>query len=777
MKLRTIAGLVPALLISQTLLAQGPATPPGLQSPPPGRLQERIATLPPAARARALDWLARFDFPVEDIETIDIDLEGGVLYADPRPDLADPVADESGTSPSGLPESDVFALHSKPGAANVVFVDVDGHTITGTAWNAGGAASYAARAYDTNGNTASFSQSELDQIADIWHRVAEDLAPFDIDVTTEEPNTFGPKVGRILVTRNSDANGVAMPYAGGGGVAYVNVFGQSNYTYYQPALVYYNNLGGGQPRYVAEASSHELGHNLGLSHDGTTTGVTYYGGHGAGLVDWAPIMGNSYGAQVTQWSRGDYANANNSQNDFAIIAGKLSLRDDDHSDFFSTATPLQIAADGIVYGSDPEVDPFNTAPGNKGLIEELGDVDVFSFSTAGGLIDLDFAPAWVAYRNDSSRGANLDILATLYNANGVPIASNNPATDTFSALQVSVPDGVYYIAISAVGTGNPTVAYDDYGSQGQYFINGVIAAADNSNLAPVAVDDFAVVDEDGQLTAAVLDNDRDDDGGTLSIVSLSQPGGGSASTDGVSISYTPDTNTYGSDSLNYVVSDGQGGTASATLVVTINAINDAPNAVGDSYTVDAGGSTTLNVLANDNDVDSPSLTIVSTTPAVHGTVTIQNGSTLVYTADPSYTGSDAVDYTIVDGDGASAIATVALVVRSTVPPPATPTALIVSDNANGTATINWRSVVQVQGYEIQRETKHKKRNSWNGTTIIATLPSNATSYIDNPGTNTFRYRIRAFNSSSASAWSSWATITVTNANSSGGGGGKGRPKR
>ena len=141
MKLRTIAGLVPALLISQTLLAQGPATPPGLQSPPPGRLQERIATLPPAARARALDWLARFDFPVEDIETIDIDVEGGVLYADPRPDLADPVADESGTSPSGLPESDVFALHSKPGAANVVFVDVDGHTITGTAWNAGGAES------------------------------------------------------------------------------------------------------------------------------------------------------------------------------------------------------------------------------------------------------------------------------------------------------------------------------------------------------------------------------------------------------------------------------------------------------------------------------------------------------------------------------------------------------------------------------------------------------------------------------------------------------------
>ena len=43
--------------------------------------------------------------------------------------------------------------------------------------------------------------------------------------------------------------------------------------YYSPALVYYNNLGGGREDYVSEASSHEMGHNLGLSHDGTATQV------------------------------------------------------------------------------------------------------------------------------------------------------------------------------------------------------------------------------------------------------------------------------------------------------------------------------------------------------------------------------------------------------------------------------------------------------------------------------------------------------------------------
>ncbi len=145
---------------------------------------------------------------------------------------------------------------------------------------------------------------ERTRIVDIWHRVAEDLAPYDIDVTTERPSSFNRNTGTILVTHSIDANGNAINCTGCGGVAYVNVFGASNYhTYYSPALVFYDNLGGGAETYVAEASSHEFGHNLGLSHDGTS-GTTYYGGHGSGLVSWAPIMGNSYYNNVTAVEQG-----------------------------------------------------------------------------------------------------------------------------------------------------------------------------------------------------------------------------------------------------------------------------------------------------------------------------------------------------------------------------------------------------------------------------------------------------------------------------------------
>ncbi|MEJ2534706.1 MAG: zinc-dependent metalloprotease family protein, partial [Gammaproteobacteria bacterium] len=308
-----------------------------------------------------MKWLQDISFTDTDLEVLRIDDQGGVLFVDPMPqdvpdtEPADPVPGTEQAPVSTL--DDAFSLHSNPGAPRVVYIDFDGHTISGTAWNGGGA-DLEAEAYDLDGDPNTFNDTERTRIVDIWHRVAEDLAPFDIDVTTEEPAVFDRYTGRILVTRDVDALGNDMPARGAGGVAYVNVFGRSDYhTFYSPALVYFNNLGGGGETYVAEASSHEFGHNLGLSHDGTTTGTTYYGGHGSGLVSWAPIMGNSYSRNVTQWSRGEYANANQLQDDLAIIEGKLGLKGDDHGDTIGAGTPLLIGGDGSVVASNPEFDP------------------------------------------------------------------------------------------------------------------------------------------------------------------------------------------------------------------------------------------------------------------------------------------------------------------------------------------------------------------------------------------------------------------------------------
>ena len=92
----------------------------------------------------------------------------------------------------------------------------------------------------------------------------------------------------------------------------------------------------------AEAASHELGHNLYLAHDGTSS-TGYYTGHGSAPVKWAPIMGVGYYSDVTEWSKGEYAGANNQEDDLQKITVYLPYRIDDHEDItLPAATPLLV---------------------------------------------------------------------------------------------------------------------------------------------------------------------------------------------------------------------------------------------------------------------------------------------------------------------------------------------------------------------------------------------------------------------------------------------------
>ena len=447
---------------------------------PPGQLRRRIESLSPAAQANALKWLRNISISGADLDQLRVDIGGGVYVVDQhRPPATAPTA--SGSVSAMFAPSDAFILHSKPGSAKRVYLDFNGHNFSGTAWGSG--ASYSALAFSQDSDRSTFSDAERATIIDIWHRVAEDLAPFDIDVTTEEPASFDSRTGRVVITEDQQANGAPMPSAGGGGVAYVNVFGASNYhTYYSPALVYADNLGPNVGTYIAEASSHEFGHNLGLSHDGTAS-VTYYAGHGSGLVSWAPIMGNSYSNNVTQWSKGEYAGANQTQDDLAIIAAKLSYRADDHGNAVSTGTALQVNADGSVDASNPELDPHNLLPQNKGVLNNAADVDVFTFNAGAGTVSFAVTPAWDAfYRATSRRGANVDVGLELLDAVGNVIASHEPATDTMATVSASVSGGAYALRIS--GVGNATTPYSDYASLGQYFINGSIVPGSADTTPP-----------------------------------------------------------------------------------------------------------------------------------------------------------------------------------------------------------------------------------------------------------------------------------------------------
>jgi hypothetical protein len=476
----TLAALAANALAAPNPRAYGVGHPFELQDLPFGDFRDRLGSLPEPARNKAMAWLHRFSFTEQDLEYLRIDDAGGVFYADTYlPE--DTGTEESGNGEPATPEAapgpgEVFSLHSRPGASNILYLDFDGHLIpASTAWTD---IDLHAKPYDLDGNPGTFSDAELANIAEIWRRIAEDYASFEVDITTQAPATFGPTVGRILITTDTDAYGNAMPAQGAGGVAYVGVWGYSSYSSkYSPALVYYNNLGNGRADYVSEAATHEAGHNLSLSHDATSDS-SYYGGHGSGYVSWGPLMGTGYNRHVSQWSKGEYTDASQQQDDVSIIAGKLAYRGDDHGDLFANATRIISDTAGNVSATTPQDAPDNLESDNKGVIETETDMDVFYFDTTGGAVSLTVTPAW---QQRYTRGGNLDIHAALHDINGTLLLEDDPQSDTNSTLNASLPAGRYYLAIQ--GTGSSASPYTDYGSLGQYFISGMLPAA-NDGMAP-----------------------------------------------------------------------------------------------------------------------------------------------------------------------------------------------------------------------------------------------------------------------------------------------------
>jgi len=396
-----------------------------------------------------------------------------------------PATGEAAVAVSPFPPGLVF--HSRPGAPNVLYLNFTGETVTNTQWNVvSNRAVFDAVAFSTDSDYSTFSDSEQTVIKRIWQRVAEDYAPFDIDVTTERPATFNNRTAHALITRNTDANGLPNPSSSAGGVAYIDVFSFGYYANYRPAWVYFQ----GDESYMAEAASHEIGHNMGLGHDGTSS-TSYYGGHGGAEeteTSWGPIMGTGYHRNVSQWCKGEYYLANNTEDDLAMIATKINYRSDDVG-----GTPVSAAAivltDGTnIVSTTPENDPDNLNPDNKGILERNNDVDVFSFVTGSGQVSITVMP----WRMSTARtlGGNLDVSLELRSEAGALLMTNNPALLTSATIQTNLVAGHYYLHVRNTGYGSPLTSspygYTSYGSIGQYFISGYVRDPSGLVLPPLA---------------------------------------------------------------------------------------------------------------------------------------------------------------------------------------------------------------------------------------------------------------------------------------------------
>jgi hypothetical protein len=181
---------------------------------------------------------------------------------------------------------------------------------------------------------------------------------------------------------------------------------------------------------------------------------------------------------------------------------------------------------------------------------------------------------------------------------------------------------------------------------------------------PTAVADAAVAAATGTTTIAVLTNDSDVDGDTLTVTAVTQGAHGTVAVVAGSVTYTPTAGFIGTDTFTYTISDGNGGTAIGTVVVTVGG-NRPPVATNDAVNVKKDTAKTITVLGNDSDPDANPLTVTGTTSPAHGVAVVNADNTITYTPVTGYLGTDVFTYTISDGAN-TATATVNITVKANI---------------------------------------------------------------------------------------------------------------
>ncbi len=237
-----------------------------------------------------------------------------------------------------------------------------------------------------------------------------------------------------------------------------------------------------------------------------------------------------------------------------------------------------------------------------------------------------------------------------------------PATEggvTYSKQIVTVPPGWIERALRNPGEHRRNVDTYTVVKTSQETTLGAVVF---TNRAPVAVNDVVRLNRNaGATLIAVLANDSDLDGDTLTVTSVTAPANGTASNSGNGVLYTPRAGFFGTDTFNYTVSDGKGGSATATVTVTV--ADQAPVAVDDLATVANGGTVTVSPLANDRDPEGGVLRVTGIDQPASGTAVLE-GNNVRYTAVPGFVGTATIPYRIVDDAGNVANARIIVTVQA-----------------------------------------------------------------------------------------------------------------
>jgi fibronectin type 3 domain-containing protein len=625
-------------------------------------------------------------------------IEGGRVLPGLPPE---PEAGETESGPGEVAESEnIPLLDSRDAATKLVYLDFDGETVTGTAWNS---------AYNEGDPIVAAPYANPDRIPGIWESVAEDYRIFDVNVTTSRARyDAAAPADRIMIIFSP----TKAWYGSAGGVAYVGSFGGTSRAI---AWVFNATLNG-----AAESGSHEVGHTLGLRHDGTTNRAYYSGHTHASGVSWAPIMGTGYSRDIVQFSKGDYAGANRTEDDFAVMRTFLAYRPDDHADSFNLATPINSLPPGSIE--------------EEGVITSETDSDVFRLQTDEfGTISVEATPL--------PEYGNLDAKLELFDADSNLIALSAPDGPFEASLVVTNrPAGVYYLRVSGSGLGNAVTGYTAYGSVGTYTLTGTyptslapptptgLSASDGLSTTAVSLNWEAAEKADGyRLYRAAGDTPATAEmiAGTGMVTTYDD----TTATPGVVYYYFVTAFNEGGESAK---SAGETGFARLPVPATpsgLTATDNSPHEIRVTWESVAFASS-YRVLRNSVDLDEGAAEIAVTMDPVYRDKATAAGETAYYFIIASNSSGDS----LAGGDGDNDGVKLPL-------PPGTPTGLTATSGTSPNHTaLSWTAGAQASGYYVYRNVIAAGMNA-----MEIAVTENVTSYLDTGGVagTVYYYFVRA----------------------------------
>ncbi|MBY5162749.1 Ig-like domain-containing protein [Salsipaludibacter albus] len=368
-------------------------------------------------------------------------------------------------------------------------------------------------------------------------------------------------------------------------------------------------------------------------------------------------------------------------------------------DTATTDEDVAVTVDVLANDTDPDgaaltVTNLSVPPNGTAVVEADGTVtytpaadfhgvDTFTYTASDGTSASDLATVTLtvtpvpdapdavddAITTDEDVTVDLDLLANDVDVDG----------DSLTVTAVGDPSGGGHVDVQPDGTGTYAPLPDFHGVDAfTYTIDDGTGRSDTATVTvtvtpvndpPVAVDDSATTDEDVAVVVDVLVNDVDADLDALAVTDLSTPSSGTAQLqpDGT-VTYTPAPDANGIDTFTYTASDGVATSAAATVTITVTPVNDPPMARDDTADTRVGTPVTIDVLANDDDLEGP-LDVASvsiTTAPGNGVAAVVTGGAIAYTPDGGFSGTDGFAYRVCDAEGACATASVTVTVADDV---------------------------------------------------------------------------------------------------------------